>query len=273
MQRKIEQLVNDPRFQWTVITLILLNAVVIGFETYPSIYLPRQDLFFWLELFFLWTFTVEIVLRMVAARSPLRFFKSGWNIFDFIIVASGHLLVGGYFVSILRILRILRVLRAVTVIPSLQRVVSALLRTIPAIGNIMILLSLLFYIFAVIGTMLFRDVAPEYFGTLHHSLLTLFQIVTLESWASGVMRPMMEASPYSWIYFVFFILTGTFIVVNLFIGVIVSNVQDVADICPRTKQPRPTPQEHMEHLSREMHELRQQIRQLQSSLQDQQRRE
>ncbi|ADU64913.1 Ion transport protein [Desulfurispirillum indicum S5] len=265
----IQHIVQHQRFQQIVIGLIFTNAVIIGMETYPALYDPNPQLFFWLEQAFLWAFTVEIALRMVAAGSPVRFFKSGWNLFDFVIVASGHLFVGGYFISVLRILRVLRVLRAITVIPSLQRMVAALLRTIPAIGNIMILLSILFYLFAVIGTILYRDELPEYFGSLHTTLLTLFQIVTLESWASGVMRPLMEQAPYAWIYFVVFILSGTFIIVNLFIGVIVTNVQEVATICEKTGEPRPTAQDiRLAEVHSEVQQLRQEMRELATELRE-----
>lgn len=224
------QVVANSIFTKIIIGLILLNSVIIGMETYPQIYLPREQLFIQLDLFFLWAFTLEIVLRIMATKPKHHFFKDGWNTFDFIIVASGHLFAGAHFISVLRILRVLRVLRTISVIPSLQQLVNALLRTIPALGNIMFLLGLVFYIFAVIGTILFAHISPEYFGSLHTTLLTLFQVVTLESWASGVMRPLLTEAPWSWIYFVAFILVGTFVVVNLFIGVIVNNVQD-AGIC------------------------------------------
>lgn len=209
-----------------IIFLIVVNAVVIGLETYPGIYFPYKDWFYFIEKIFISVFTIEIILRIIASRPWYSFFKEGWNLFDFFIVASGLIMVGGHFVSVLRILRILRILRTISIIPSLRRMINALLETIPAMGNIVFLLGLVFYIFSVIGTMFFAEIAPEYFGTLHASLLTLFQVVTLESWASAVMRPILEHSPLAWIYFVTFILIGTFVIINLFIGVIVSNMQD-----------------------------------------------
>lgn len=220
----VARIVDHPVFANTIIGLILINAVIVGLETYPSLYNPYKGWFYVSERILLWAFTVEIILRIIATRPWPHFFKNGWNLFDFFIVASSLIFVNAYFVSVLRILRVLRVLRTVTVIPSLQRLVGALFRTIPAIGNIILLMSLLFYIFAVIGTILFKNVEPEYFGSLHLTLLTLFQIVTLESWASGVMRPLMLQVTWSWVYFVSFILFGTFIIFNLFVGVIVNNV-------------------------------------------------
>lgn len=220
-----QSVVNHSAFTGIIMGLILINAVIIGMETYPNLYHQYNNWFHYSERLLLWIFTFEIAIRMMAVRPWHNFFKDGWNLFDFVIIASGHLLAGGYFVSVLRVLRILRVLRAITIMPSLQKMILALLRTIPALGNIIFLMLLLFYVFAVMGTMFFKDTAPEYFGTLHASFLTLFQVVTLESWASGVMRPMLAEEPWAWAYFVAFILVGTFIIINLFIGVIVNNMQ------------------------------------------------
>lgn len=232
-----QSVVNHPAFISTIIGLIIFNAVIIGMETYPNLYHQYKDWFYYSERLLLWIFTVEIAIRIVAVRPWHSFFKDGWNLFDFFIIASGHLLAGGYFVSVLRVLRILRVLRAITIIPSLQKMILALLKTIPALGNIIFLMALIFYVFAVIGTMFFKDIAPEYFGTLHMSFLTLFQVVTLESWASGVMRPILAEEPRAWIYFVAFILLGTFIIINLFIGVIVNNMQQAhEEICAETSK-------------------------------------
>ncbi|MGO4890628.1 ion transporter [Anaerobacillus sp. MEB173] len=222
---KAAEIVNHRYFLNTIIGLILINAIIVGLETYPNIYQPNIGWFHFADRLLLWIFTIEIILRMIAAKPTYKFFTNSWNWFDFIIVASGHLFAGAHFITVLRILRVLRVLRAISVIPSLRKLVDALLLTIPALGNIMLLMSIIFYIFAVTGTMLFNEVAPEYFGNLQLSLLTLFQVVTLESWASGVARPIFEQLTWSWVYFVIFILVGTFIIFNLFIGVIVSNVE------------------------------------------------
>ncbi|TVP82777.1 MAG: ion transporter [Alkalicoccus sp.] len=220
-----QKITNNRLFTPVIITLIMINAVIVGVETYEHIYQGNQMLFFTLDRVLLWIFTVEIIIRLLATPSLRYFFKSGWNWFDFLIVAAGHIFAGAHFVTVLRVLRVLRVFRAVSIIPSLRRLVDALMRTIPSLGNILLLMGIIFYIFAVIGTMLFQSTAPEYFGNLQLSLLTLFQVVTLESWASQVMRPIFEELWWSWIYFIGFILVGTFVIFNLFIGVIVSNVE------------------------------------------------
>ncbi len=217
-------IVDKPIFTNFIIVIILFNAIIIGLETYPAVYLPNKEWFYFTERIFLWVFTIEIVLRIIATRPWYTFFTNSWNNFDFIIVASSLIFAGAYFISVLRILRILRVLRAISVVPSLQRLVNALLSTIPSLGNIMLLMGLIFYIFGVLGTILFSELSPEFFGSLHLSLLTLFQVVTLESWASDVMRPINAIAPWAWLYFISFVLVGTFVVVNLFVGVIVNNV-------------------------------------------------
>lgn len=253
LRQQINQLVNHKYFTGTVLGLIMFNAIVVGIETYPTIYQSYKELFFLIDKALIWIFTVEIVLRMIAERKLSDFFKNSWNWFDFLIVAAGHIFIGAHFVTVLRILRVLRVFRAISVLPSLRKLVDALLLTIPALGNIMLLMSIIFYIFAVTGTMLFAEVAPEYFGSLQLALLTLFQVVTLESWASGVMWPIFHELPWSWIYFVLFVLVGTFVIFNLFIGVIVSNVEK-ADAADKPEEP-----DQLAELRNEVKELKQLI--------------
>ncbi len=255
---KLNHVVSHPFFNGTVITLILINAVVVGLETYPHLYSEYRTEFWIADRLLLWIFTVEIFLRLLAAPHPKTFFKNSWNWFDFIIVSAGHIFAGAHFVTVLRILRVLRVFRAISVIPSLRRLVDALLMTIPALGNIMLLMSIIFYIFAVIGTMLFQETAPEYFGSLQLSLLTLFQVVTLESWASEVMRPIFAELPWAWVYFVAFVLVGTFVIFNLFIGVIVNNVEKVE-----------IAEQEVEETSEELKELRKDVKELKSLIKKQ----
>ena len=254
-KKQLYDMVEHPYFTRVIISLIFFNAIMVGLETYPNIYDDNKSLFFRLDMVLLWIFTVELILRLLAAPNYKFFFSSPWNWFDLIIVSASHIFVGAHFITVLRILRVLRVFRAISVIPSLRRLVDALLRTIPALGNIFLLMGIVFYIFGVTGTMLFREVAPEYFGSLQLSLLTLFQVVTLESWASQVMRPIFEELPWSWIYFVSFVLVGTFVVFNLFIGVIVSNVEKSEKA-----------EEEVKDTHKEVTELRSEVRELKNLL-------
>lgn len=255
---KCAALVSHSAFTYTILGFIMINAVIVGLETYPELYASYQNFFWNADRILLWIFTIEILLRLFAADNLGSFFRGKWNWFDFLIVSAGHLFAGAHFVTVLRILRVLRVFRAVSVIPSLRRLVDALLMTIPSLGNILLLMSIIFYIFGVIGAMLFQNIAPEYFGTLERSILTLFQVVTLESWASNVMRPIMAVEPLSWIYFVSFVLVGTFVIFNLFIGVIVSNVEKTE---PKKNE--------VGGSSEEIRALRQEIRELKTMIHNQ----
>ncbi|KMK76062.1 ion transporter [Alkalihalobacillus pseudalcaliphilus] len=259
-----KKIVEHRYFTRIIITLILLNAILVGLETYPSLRSEYGTLFHSLDVLLLWIFTIEIITRFLATTPKKDFFKGGWNWFDTVIVLSSHVFVGGHFITVLRILRVLRVLRAISVIPSLRRLVDALMLTIPALGNIMILMSIIFYIFAVLGTMLFNQVAPEYFENLQRSMLTLFQIVTLDSWGSGVMRPIMESLPWAWIYFIAFVLVGTFIIFNLFIGVIVNNVEKAneADLADEVKEKEFQSQKQMKLLHAELREIKGYLKEL-----------
>ncbi|PAV31565.1 voltage-gated sodium channel [Virgibacillus profundi] len=235
-RKKCAIISEHPLFMNVIIGLIIINAILVGLETYSFFAENFSKWIYIADQVLLWIFTVEIIIRLLGSKSIGAFFKDPWSIFDFIIVASGHLLVGSYYVTVLRILRVLRVLRAISIIPSLKKIVNALLLTIPSMGTILLLLGLFFYVYGVIGTMMFQSIAPEYFGTLHDSLLSLFQVITLESWASGVMRPILAEAPSSWWYFVTFILIGSFVIVNLFVGVIVNNVEEAN----REETPSPT---------------------------------
>ncbi|KIL47916.1 ion transporter [Jeotgalibacillus campisalis] len=258
-RKRCAALAEHSTFTTIIIILIIFNAVLIGLETYTSIYNRYTDWFVFLDQLLLWLFTIEIMIRLIGSSSLKSFFSEPWNIFDFVIVASGHLFVGGHYVTVLRILRVLRVLRAISIIPSLRKMVNALLMTIPSMGTIMLLLGIFFYIYGVIGTTLFKSIAPEYFGTLHDSLLSLFQVVTLESWASGVMRPILAEDPTAWWFFVTFILIGTFVIFNLFVGVVVTNVEEAN----QAENPSPT--------EVKINEVQKELEEIKKLLQDQKR--
>jgi voltage-gated sodium channel len=170
-------------------------------------------------------FVAELALRLYALG--LRFFRSGWNIFDFVIVGISLLPTTGGF-SVLRALRILRVLRVVSVVPSLRRVVDGLGRALPGMGSVFLLILIIYYIAAVMATKLFGASFPDWFGSLGRSAYSLFQVMTLESWSMGIVRPVMEVYPYAWAFFVPFILMTTFAVMNLIVGLIVNSMQEAA---------------------------------------------
>lgn len=215
-----------PVVQNTVLVLIIVNAVTLGMETSETLVAAFGPQLALLDKAILSVFVAEVGLRLWAHRSA--FFRDPWSVFDFIVVAIALVPSSGPF-SVLRALRVLRVLRILTIVPSMRRVVGGLLAAIPGLSSIAGVLGLIFYVFAVIATKLFGDDFPDWFGTLGRSLYTLFQVMTLESWSMGIVRPLMEVYPYAWAFFVPFILTATFTMLNLFIGVIVSAMQSFAE--------------------------------------------
>jgi len=222
---RLEPVVESAPFRHVVTALILLNAVIIGLETYADIRTAYGDLLKVLDHAVLYLFTLELLLRFLAAGFP--FFKSGWNWFDIIVVGVGFV-PGEEFITVVRLFRILRVLRALTVLPDLQRIVSAFLRSLPSLGHVVLLLALLTYVYAAMGTFLYHTIAPDRFGTLHQSLLSLFAVLTLEGWLQ-IMDAILPDAGWAWLYFVSFILLGTFTALNFFVGVIVNNLQTVPE--------------------------------------------
>jgi voltage-gated sodium channel len=219
---RLTAIVEAPAFQHFVTAVILVNAVTLGLETSATAMEAAGPFLIALDRIALSIFVVELVLKMLAYR--LRFFRDGWNIFDFIVVAIALVPAAGP-LSVLRALRILRVLRLLSVVPSLRKVVASLIGALPGMGSIIAVLFLVFYVGAVLSTKLFGASFPDWFGTIGGSMYSLFQIMTLESWSMGIVRPVMEVYPYAWIFFVPFIVLTSFMVLNLFIAIIVNSMQ------------------------------------------------
>lgn len=222
----LKSLVESARFQRFVIVVIIINAITLGLETSPAANAAAGGLLSALDRIALTIFVVEIALKLLVYRH--NFFRDGWNIFDFLVVAVTLAPVGEG-VSVLRALRILRVLRLVSVVPSLRRVVSGLASALPGMGSIVLLLGLVYYVFAVMATKLFAATFPEKFGSLGQSAYTLFEVMTMDSWSTGTVRPMLEVHPWAWTFFLPFVVVTTFAVLNLFIGIIVSAMQEEHD--------------------------------------------
>lgn len=221
---QIGAFLNSAQGRNLVLGLIFLNAAILGLETYPAVMDGWGSLLRAADRAILILFTVEIVLRFYSEGSLKKYVSDRWNLFDLAIVSACWVPAAGSFLSVARILRVLRVLRAVSIFPELRRIVETLLKSLPAIGHIALLLALLIYAYAVAGTFLFRDTVPEAFGSLHLTLLTLFQVVTLEGWPD-YLKLTLEHHWWAWIFFLTFILVGTFVIFNLFIGVIVGNLE------------------------------------------------
>ena len=222
LRRAVQQFVEAPRFGRFILTLIILTAIILGLETSKNVMAHWGDTLDFINNIFLFIFVIELILRIYAWR--MRFFKDAWSLFDLIVVSISLVPASGP-LAILRALRVLRVLRVISAVPSMRRVVTTLLGALPGLGAIAVLLSLIYYVFAVIATKIFGDTFPDWFGTLGQSLYTLFQVMTLESWSMGISRPVMEKFPYAWMFFIPFILIATFTFLNLFIAIIVNAMQ------------------------------------------------
>ncbi len=221
-RQRLKVRLEMPTVQRSLIALILVNAVILGLETSSAIMASWGPWLIGADKAILAAFVVEIALRLTAHR--LSFFRDPWNVFDFAVVAVALIPAAGSF-AVLRALRVLRVLRLITLVPSMKRVVGGLLSALPGLGSVTAIMGIIFYVTAVVATRLFGADFPQWFGTLGDSAFTLFQIMTLESWAMGIARPVMEVFPFAWVFFLLFILASTFTLLNLFIAVIVNAIQ------------------------------------------------
>ncbi|MDH5360120.1 MAG: ion transporter [Gammaproteobacteria bacterium] len=219
---RLQTLVEHLYVQRLIITLIVINAILLGLETSSLVMDEFGGIIQFMDRTILGVFVVEILLRLFVYR--MSFWRDPWSLFDFSVVAIALIPASGPF-AILRALRVLRVLRLMTMVPSMRRVVGALLAAIPGLGSIAVMLMIFYYVFAVIATNMFASTYPEWFGTLGSSFYTLFQIMTLESWSMGIVRPVMETFPYAWMFFIPFIMVATFTMLNLFIAIIVNAMQ------------------------------------------------
>ncbi len=219
---RLIKILDDPRFERVIIAIIIVNAITLGLETVPRVMATAGGLLMALDRVILGIFVTEIAVRLYARG--WAFWRDPWRVFDFIVVAIALVPATGN-LSVLRAFRILRVLRLVSTVPAMRRVVSGLLVAIPGMGSIVLLLGLIFYVFSVMATKLYGATFPLWFGSIGESAYSLFQIMTLESWSMGIVRPVMEVHPYAWAFFLPFILATAFTVLNLFIGIIVDAMQ------------------------------------------------
>jgi voltage-gated sodium channel len=222
LRDRLTTFLDAPPFQTAIIVLILINAVIFGLEAMPPVVEQAGPLLALLDRAILWVFVIEIVIRL-GVFGPWRFFRDPWSVFDFLVIGVALLPASGS-LSALRALRVLRVLRLVSVMPSLRAVVDALLRALPSMASVAALLALVLYVGAVIATKLFGATYPARFGDLGNSLLTMFQILTLEGWPD-IMREVLTTHPLAWLFFVPFVLIATFAILNLVVAVIVESMQ------------------------------------------------
>ncbi len=258
---KARSICESRFFQNFIMGLIIFNGIILGLETNKELMASSWgDVLHWVDTACLFVFVGELALAIFAYG--LSFAKDPWRIFDTIVVGIALLPAGGG-LSVLRGLRVLRVLRIINSAPSLKRIINAMVSAIPGMSSIFALLSVFYYVAAVMATKLFGDAFPDWFGTLGNSLYTLFQVMTLESWSMGIVRPVMEKFPVAWLFFVPFIVLATFTMLNLFVGVIVSAMQSGASGDESSDDPPKSPPED---LAGELSKLRLEIAKLRTDL-------
>lgn len=228
---------NSRLFNYWNFSLILLAAVIIGLETYPRLAKQYHDILTFIDQLIIILFTIEIAIKIISnGKRPWVYFSDSWNVFDFIIVAICLIpFYDTHYFAVFRILRILRILRMILVFPKLKLIISALLKSIPSMGYIIMLIGILFYVYAIVGVFVFGKTDPLHFGDLHHAFVTLFKILTLEGWTDimnvhilGYINSESQQIVSFWpfVYFASFIIIGAMIIMNLFIGVIMNSMEE-----------------------------------------------
>jgi voltage-gated sodium channel len=256
----LKSLIESRRFELVVGALILINAVTLGLETWPPVMDEHGGLLMAIDRTILAFFVLELAARAIVYGKG--FFRDPWRIFDLFVVGIALLPSTGS-LSVLRSLRILRVLRLISIVPSLRRVVAGFIKALPGMSSIMVLLGLFFYVSAVMATKLYGADFPDHFGDLAESLFTLFQVMTLEGWSDGIVRPVMEIYPFAWLFFIPFIIATSFTVLNLFIGVIVSAMEEEHEA--QTTAERRSLHDDQEIILEEIRALRREVRELRAT--------
>lgn len=289
MVAKLRRLADSNRFQTFITAVILFAAILVGLETDAEIVQRHGTTLHALDKIVLGIFVLEIVIKLGAeGRRPWRYFLDPWNVFDFTIVALAFLPIGSQYVTVLRLARLLRVLKLVRALPRLQILVGALLKSIPSMGYVSILLGLVFYVYGVASVFLFGENDPFRFGTLPVALVTLFQVATAEDWSTTLYTNMYGCDQYGYdgrealctqpmaypvvapLFFISFILIGTMVILNLFIGVIMNGMEEAQSEADDLKDQRRIQQgaRAEEMIDDDLHALERQLGELQAKVRD-----
>ena len=262
------RLVNSARFEYFIIAVIIANGALLGLETVPGIAQRYGD---WMQMgnqVALWVFIAEAALKLLALwPRPLSYFRDGWNVFDFLVIVFALVPATGQFAMIARLARLLRVVRLISAIEDLRLIVAALVRSIPSVGHVIMLMSIVVYIYAIMGYHLFHQHDPEHWGSLAVSVLTLFNIITLDGWTE-IMDTAMERYAFAWLYFVSYVVMGTFVVINMFIAIIINSLDDAKrerERDARAKADAATPVSN-EQLLRELRATQETLRRIEERL-------
>jgi len=221
---------NNDYFEAFVISVILISAIAVGFRTYEESFDPEIFLYLsYLDYFITFVFLIEIIIRIIAEKSLLDFFRSSWNVFDFVIVAISLIPIESLdSILLARLVRVFRLLRLVSFIPQFRILIESFITAIPRVGYILLFMFVEFYIFAAIGSILFSEISPMHWGNVGLAMLTLFQTATLEGWPD-LMYQSLEVQSFSWIFFVVFIILNSLVFMNMIIGVIIDVIVKAND--------------------------------------------
>jgi voltage-gated sodium channel len=275
---KLAQNITTSRtFNVFIFSLITFSALLTGIETYPDIASKYHDLIVLLDRLIITCFVIEIGLKIIAKeKKPWLFFSDPWNLFDFIIVAVCLIPSDDtHYFAVFRVLRVLRILRMITFLPKLRLLIGALLKSVPSMGYVVMLIAILFYVYAIVGVFIFGATDPLHFGDLHHTMVTLFKVLTLEGWTdimnTHILGPASEGhlqivSFWPFLYFASFILIGAMIIMNLFIGVIMNSMEEsqkeLTDEIRKINYTDKNDEELFKHLISKLDELRDEIQRL-----------
>ena len=230
MSASVRRLVDSAPFSAVVLAVILANAVVLGLQTYPEIVREWGETLDLLNTVFLGVFVVELALRFGAyGRRPQEFFRNGWNVFDFVVIAAAFLPGVRDSSTLLRLARLARVVRVVRLLPDVRVLVVAVARSLPPLISMVVLTTLILFVYGMVGWLLFADEEPAAWGNIGEAMLTMFVMLTLENFPQYMERGM-EIEPWSWIYFVSFVLVAVFIVINVLIGIVLNSMEEAREI-------------------------------------------
>jgi voltage-gated sodium channel len=223
------RIVDSHAFTTFILAVIIANAVVLGLQTYDEIVDRRGGTLEALDLLFLAIFCVELILRIASYRNPFDFFRSGWNVFDFVVIALAFTPGLRESTTLLRLARLARVVRIVRLLPDLRVLLVGVVRSLPPLASMAIFVTLVLFVYGMVGWSIFGDEIPEDWGNIGTAMLTLFVMLTLENFPVYMDRGM-EVYPWSWIYFVSFVMVAAFIVINVLIGIVLNSLEEAREL-------------------------------------------
>jgi voltage-gated sodium channel len=227
MAAACKRVADSNRFQLFILGVILANAVVLGLETYDSIERDAGEVLNLLNGIFLGIFVIEIAIRIAAhGRRPQDYFKSGWNVFDFVVIGGAFLPGLRQNATALRLLRLLRIVRVVSLFPDLRFLIRGMAASLPPIGSMAMLTGLLIYVYGILGWILFADTDPGHWGDIGEAMLSLFVVLTLESWPE-IMGEVIDVHPWAWLFFVSYVLIASFLLINMVIAILINSLEEV----------------------------------------------